>query len=107
MLALLLQRVSFGVFGFASSMGEAAKPFLFQGVKVSKLGQVSNEMLAFRLQHVSVRVSAFSLASPCLWGKLQKHVVLEGVEISKLEDVSHEIIFLRLLQCLVLFLRFS
>ena len=34
-------------------MGEAAKPFLFEVVKVSKLEEVSHEMLAFKLPHVS------------------------------------------------------
>ena len=85
MLVLLLQRVSSGVSGFASSMGEAAR--------LSKLEEFSHKMFVFKLQHVSVRVSAFSLALPCLWGKLKKHVLFEGVEISKLEDVSHGMIF--------------
>ena len=46
-------KVSLKVSGFAVSMGEATKPFLFEVVKVSKLMEVSNEMLVFRLPHVS------------------------------------------------------
>ena len=38
---------------FAVFMGEATKPFLFEVVKVSKLEEVSHEMLVFRLPHVS------------------------------------------------------
>ena len=38
--------------GFAVSMGEAAKPLLFEVVEVSKLEEVSHEMLVFRLPHV-------------------------------------------------------
>ena len=39
--------------------------------KVSKLEEVSHEMLVLLRPRVSSRVSAFPLASPCLWGKLQ------------------------------------
>ena len=77
-------------------MGEAAKPFLFEGFqagchvvlrgrrgtlshsnlfdnvsKVSNLADVSHEMLVLLLPRVSSRVSGFPVASPCLWGKLQ------------------------------------
>ena len=76
--------------------GEAAKPLLFEGVqagchvvlrsrrgtvrhynlfvngsKVSKLGEVSHEMLVLLLPRVSCRVFSFPMASPCLWGKRQ------------------------------------
>ena len=36
-----------------------------------KCKEVSREMLVLMLQHVLSRVSAFPVASPCLWGKLQ------------------------------------
>ena len=39
--------------GFAVSMGEASKSFLFEAVKVSKLEDVSHEMLVLKLPHVS------------------------------------------------------
>ena len=41
------------VSGFAMSIREATKPFLFEVVKVSKSEEVSQEMLVFRLPHVS------------------------------------------------------
>ena len=95
--------------GVAMSMGEAAKPLLFEGFqaachvvlrgrrgalwhsnlfytvsKVSKLAEVSHEMLDLLRPCVSSRVSGFPVTSPCLWGKLQnlsfskvsKHVVM-------------------------------
>ena len=37
-----LQHVSSGVSGFAVSLGEAAKPFVFQCVQVSNLEEVSH-----------------------------------------------------------------
>ena len=44
---------------------------LFDNVsKVSKLEEVSHEMLLFLRPRVSSRVSGFPMASPCLWGKL-------------------------------------
>ena len=43
-----LMKVSLKVSGFAVSMGEAIRPFLFDVVKVSKLEEVSHEMLVFR-----------------------------------------------------------
>ena len=46
-----LWKVSLNVSGFAT-MGEAAKPGLFEVVHVSKLEEVSHEMLVFKLQHV-------------------------------------------------------
>ena len=77
-------------------MGEAAKPLLFEGFqagchvvlrgrrgtlshanlfdnvsKVSKLEEVSHEMLVLLRPRVSSPVSGFPVASPCLWGKLQ------------------------------------
>ena len=77
-------------------MGEAAKPLLFEGFqagchvvlrggrgtlwhsnlfdnvsKVSKLEEVSHEMLVLLRPRVSSRVSGFLDTSPCLWGKLQ------------------------------------
>ena len=102
--------------GFAVSMGEAAKPLLFEGFqaachvvlrgrrfvawlefllfqtmkiggshfvtfqlenmfdnvsKMSKLEEVSYEMLVFLHPRVLSRVSGFPVASPCLWGKPQ------------------------------------
>ena len=39
--------------------------------KVSKVANVSHEMLALVLPRVSFGVSGFPVASPCLWGKLQ------------------------------------
>ena len=47
-----LTNVSLKVSGFAVSMGEATKSFLFELVKVSKLKDVSQEMLVFKLPHV-------------------------------------------------------
>ena len=45
---------------------------LFDNVsKVSKLEEVSHDMLVLMLPRVSSRVSGFPVASPCLWGKLQ------------------------------------
>ena len=66
MLVLLLQHVSSRVSGFAMSVEEAAKRFVFEGVKVSNLEDVSHEMLALMLQHVWSRVCGFPLASLCL-----------------------------------------
>ena len=82
--------------GVAVSMGEAAKPLLFEGFqaschvvlrgrrgtlwhsnlfanvsKMSKLEEVSYEMCVFLHPGVSSRVSGFPVASPCLWGKLR------------------------------------
>ena len=82
--------------GFAVSIGEAARPLLFEGFqgschvvlrgrrgtlwhsnlldnvsKMSKLEEVSYEMLFFLHPRVLSRVAGFALASPCLWGKLQ------------------------------------
>ena len=56
--------------GLAVSMGEAPKPFLFEGFQLSKLEEVSHEMLVLLLPRASSRVSGFPVASPCLWGKL-------------------------------------
>ena len=39
--------------------------------KVTKLEEVSHEMLVFLRPRVSSRVSGFPVASPRLWGKLQ------------------------------------
>ena len=83
-------------YGFAVSMGEAAKPLLFECfhagchvvlrgrrgtlwhsnlfdnvAKMSKLKEVSYEMLVFLHPRVSSRVAGFPVASPCLWGKLE------------------------------------
>ena len=87
------------------SMGEAAKPLLFECVqagchvvlrgrrgtlwhsnlfddvsKVSKLEDASHEMLVLLIPRVSSRVSGFPVASPCLLGKLQKPILFEGVQ---------------------------
>ena len=95
---------------------------LFDNVsRVSNLAEVSHEMLVLLRPRVSSRVSGFPVASPCLWGKLQKPLLFEGFQagchvalrgrrstlwhsnlfdnvskMSKLEEVSHEMfIFLR------------
>ena len=52
MLVLVLSHVSLRVSGFTVSMGEAAKPYVSEGVKVSKLEEVSQEMLVLRLARV-------------------------------------------------------
>ena len=82
--------------GLAVSMGEAAKPLLFEGFqagchvllrgrhgtlehsnlfdhmsKMSKLEEVSYEMLFFLYPRVLSQVAGFPVASPCLWGKLE------------------------------------
>ena len=82
--------------GVAVSMGAAGKLLLFECVqagchvvlrgrrgtlwhsnlfdnvsKVSRLEEVSHEMLVLMLPRVLSRVSGFPLVSPCLWGKLQ------------------------------------
>ena len=82
--------------GVAVSMGEAGKPVLFacfqagchvvlrgrRGTlwhsnlfdnvwKISKLEEVSHEMLVFLHPRVSSWVSGFPVASPSLWGKLE------------------------------------
>ena len=82
--------------GVAVSMGEAGKRVLFECFqagchavlrgrrgtlwhsnlfdnvwKISKLEEVSHEMLVFLHPRVSSRVSGFPVASPCLWGKLE------------------------------------
>ena len=84
MLVLMLPRVSSRVSGFscglAVSMGEAAKPFLFARFQLWKLAEVLHEMLVLMLPRVSSRVFGFPVASPCLWGKLQK---LSFLEVSK------------------------
>ena len=53
MLVLVLSRVSLRVSGCAMSMGEAAKPFVLAGVKVSKWEEALHEMLVLRLPRVS------------------------------------------------------
>ena len=95
---------------------------LFDNVsRVSNSAEVSHEMLVLLRPRVSSRVSGFPVASPCLWGKLQKPLLFEGFQagchvalrgrrstlwhsnlfdnvskMSKLEGVSHEMfIFLR------------
>ena len=93
-------------------------PNLFDNVlKMSKLEEVSYEMLVFLHPRVLSRVAGFPVASPCLWGKLQnmsysnvsKQVVMPfcvaGValcdipnlfdnvlKMSKLEEVSYEML---------------
>ena len=86
--------------------------------KVSKLEDVSHEMLVLLRPRVSSRVSGFLDTSPCLWGKLQNllfegfqagcHVVLRGrhgtlwhsnlfanvPKVSKLDAVAHEMLAL-------------
>ena len=70
-LLLFLSGVSLRVSG-AVSMGEAAKPFVWTNVKVSKFEEVSSEMLVLMFPRVSCRVFGFPLAPQCLWRKLQK-----------------------------------
>ena len=127
-------------------MGEAANPLLLEGFqagchvvlrgrrgtlwhsnlfdnvsKMSRMEDVSREMLVFLHPCVSSRVSGFPVASPCLWGKLQnisfskvsKEVVmlfcvatvarcriptcLNNVsKVSNLAEVSHEMLVLLL-----------
>ena len=146
--------------GVAVSMGEAAKPLLFECFhagchvvlrgrrgtlwhsnlfenvsKMSKLEELSHEMLVFLHPRVSSRVSGFPVASPCLWGKLQnfsfskvsKQVVtsfcVAGValcdiptclitcrkysKMSKLEELSHEMLVFPAPTCPVSSLWFS
>ena len=82
--------------GVAVSMGKAGKHLLFECAqagchvvlrgrhatlwhsnlfdnvsKISKLEEVSHEMLVFLHPRVLSRVSGFPVASPCLWGKLE------------------------------------
>ena len=97
-------------------MGEAAKPLLFEVVEVSKLEEVSHEMLLVRLLHVSKcqnwRKSrtkcSFSRSHMCnleflifqrlrSMGEATKPLLFEVVEVSKLEEVSHELLLVRLL----------
>ena len=49
---MMLSRVSLRVSGCAVSMGEAAKAFVWEGVKVSKLEEVSHEMLVWKFARV-------------------------------------------------------
>ena len=109
MLVLLRPRVSSRVSGFPVAspclyMGEAAKPVLFEGFqagchvvlhgssstlwhsnlfdnvpRVSKLAEVSHDMLVLLRPRVSSRVSGFPVASPCLllwFSKVSKQVVM-------------------------------
>ena len=80
--------MSLKVSGFAVSLGEATKPFLLEVVKVSKLEEVSHELLVATLPHVSSCLSGFPLASPIR--EATKPFLLEVVKVSKLEEVSHE-----------------
>ena len=87
--------------GVAVSMGEAAKPLLFEGFQAGchvvlrvenvKIGGSRARNARFSCTHVSRLESlGFPVASPCLWGKLQNlsfskvskqvvcHVVLRG-----------------------------
>ena len=57
--------------GLAVSMGEAAKLVLLLCWQLWKLEEVSYEMLVFLYPRVLSRVACFSVASPCLWGKLE------------------------------------
>ena len=50
---------------------------------MSKLEEVSYEMLVFLHPRVLSRVAGFPVASPCLWGKLQNHakpLLFEGFQ---------------------------
>ena len=42
-------------------MGEATKPFLFDVVKMSKVEEVSHEIVVLALQHVASGVSGFAV----------------------------------------------
>ena len=57
--------------GFAVSMGEAAKPVLLSCCQLSKLPEVSYNMLVFLHPLVLPRVAGFPVASPRLWRKLE------------------------------------
>ena len=75
---------------------------------MSKLEEVSHDILVFLRPRVSSRVSGFPVASPCLWGsKVSKQVVMlfcmaglalcnipncliKTSKVSKLEDLPHE-----------------
>ena len=57
--------------GFAVSMGEAAKLVFLSCCQLWKLPEVSHKMLVFLHPRVLSRVACFSVASPCLWGKLE------------------------------------
>ena len=99
---------------------------LMMFTKMSKLEEVSYEMLVFLHPRVLSRVAGFPVASPCLWGKLEnmsysnvsKQVVMSfcvaGValcdipnlfdnvlKMSKLEEVSHEMLVFLASTCLV------
>ena len=65
---------------FSKVSKQVVLPFCVAGValrdidnvlKMSKLEEVSHEMLVFLHPRVSSRVSGFPVASPCLWGKLR------------------------------------
>ena len=57
--------------GLAVSMGEAAKLVLLSCCQLWKLPEVSHKMLVFLYPRVLSRGACFSVASPCLWGKLE------------------------------------
>ena len=61
--------------GLAVSMGEAAKPLLFEGFQLWNLeeagGSLAQNARFFLRPRVSSRVAGFPVGSPCLWGKLQ------------------------------------
>ena len=64
---------------------------------LSKLEEVSYEMLVLKLQHVSSGVS--DLAVPM--GEAAKPVVVQSVKVSKLKEVSHEMLVWETPTCLV------
>ena len=66
--------------GLAVSMGEAAKFVLLSCCNMSKLEEVSYEMLVLVLPRVLFRVAGFPVASPCLWGEAGKHLLFECVQ---------------------------
>ena len=77
MLVLVLSLLSLRVGGCTVSMGEAAKPFVKEGVQVSKLEESRTKCLVLRLPRASCRVSGFPMSPQCLGGKLQKRIFFE------------------------------
>ena len=80
--------------------GGSCKTCRFRKCHVSKLEDVSHEMLVLRLPHVSSWVSGFFLPSQCL------SFLFEGVKVSKLEGLARNARF-DAPACLVFSLWFS
>ena len=82
--------------GVAVSMGEAAKRVVFDGVKVSKLEEVSYQMLVLRLPHVSSSVSVAFLWHRTVYGGSCKTRRSWRCQSVKLEEVLYEMFVLTL-----------